>query len=45
MIMRAFLALDVKDEGIIKFIEDVQKRLIQTGADLKLVDPKTFTSL
>lgn len=36
--MRAFLALDVKDGKTIKLIEDLQKKLIQTGADLKLVE-------
>ncbi len=36
--MRAFLALDVKDNRTIKLIEDVQKKLTQTGADLKLVE-------
>jgi len=42
MTMRAFLALDVKDGSTIKHIEDIQKRLIQTGADLKLVDPNNL---
>jgi 2'-5' RNA ligase len=40
--MRAFLALDVKDDKTIRLIEDVQKRLIQTGADLKLVETKNL---
>lgn len=36
--MRAFLALEVKSESTIKLIEDLQKRLLQTGADLKPVE-------
>ncbi|MEM3382698.1 MAG: RNA 2',3'-cyclic phosphodiesterase [Nitrososphaerales archaeon] len=36
--MRAFLALDVKDDRTIKLIEDLQIKLMQTGADLKLVE-------
>ncbi len=40
--MRAFLALDVKDDRTIKLIEDVQKKLIQTEADLKLVEPNNL---
>ncbi len=36
--MRAFLALEVKDHGTIRLIEDFQKKLIQTGADLKPVE-------
>ncbi|MGQ9468779.1 MAG: RNA 2',3'-cyclic phosphodiesterase [Nitrososphaerales archaeon] len=40
--MRAFLALDVKDKKTIKLIEDVQKKLIETGADLKPVEPNNL---
>jgi len=40
--MRAFLALDVKDDSTIKLIEDAQKKLMQTEADLKLVEPNNL---
>ncbi len=40
--MRAFLALDVKDEITIKKIVEIQELIQQTGAKVKLVEPKNF---
>ncbi|MCX8150777.1 MAG: RNA 2',3'-cyclic phosphodiesterase [Candidatus Bathyarchaeota archaeon] len=36
--VRAFLAFDIEDVAVKKKLEDVQLRLAQTGADLKLVE-------
>jgi len=40
--MRTFLALDVEDKRTIKLIEEVQNKLKQTDADIKLVAPNNL---
>lgn len=40
--IRSFIAFDIEDEAILKRISDVQKLLLGTGADLKLVEPKNI---
>lgn len=40
--MRAFLSYDIEDTSLIGSIRNVQKELVSTGADLKLVNPDLF---
>ncbi len=40
--VRSFIAVDLKDEGVIKGIIEMQQSLRDCGADLKLVDPKNL---
>lgn len=40
--IRSFIAFDIEDDAILKRISDVQKMLLETGADLKLVEPKNI---
>ncbi|MEM3627954.1 MAG: RNA 2',3'-cyclic phosphodiesterase [Candidatus Bathyarchaeia archaeon] len=40
--IRSFIAFDIEDEAILKRISDVQKLLLETGADLKLVEPRNI---
>ncbi len=40
--IRSFLAFDIDVEEVTKRLADVQKHLVQTGADLKLVDPQNI---
>ena len=37
--MRAFLSYDIDDPSFIESIRNVQKELVSTGSDLKLVNP------
>ena len=37
--MRAFLALEIRSSEVLAKIQAAQRRLLETGADLKLVDP------
>jgi len=41
-VLRAFLALDLEDERTIMQIKEVQHKLIQSGADIKLVPPNNL---
>jgi 2'-5' RNA ligase len=40
--IRSFIAFDIQNEGIINRIAAAQKLLMQTNADLKLVEPKNI---
>jgi len=40
--IRSFVAFDITDENILKRISEAQAKLIETGADLKLVEPKNI---
>jgi 2'-5' RNA ligase len=40
--IRSFLAFDLESEPVRKRLADVQKSLVQTGADLKLVEPQNI---
>ena len=40
--IRSFIAFDIDNESILKRIADVQNFLTNTGADLKLVEPKNI---
>ena len=40
--MRAFIAVDLEDEGIRKSLEEVQRVMKRTGAIMKLVEPRNF---
>jgi 2'-5' RNA ligase len=40
--LRSFIAFDIDSESILKRITDVQNLLANTGADLKLVEPKNI---
>ncbi|MCS7116327.1 MAG: RNA 2',3'-cyclic phosphodiesterase [Nitrososphaerota archaeon] len=40
--MRTFLAIDVNSKEAIKRIVDLQKKLLESGADLKLVEPQNL---
>ena len=40
--LRSFIAFDIQNEGIINRIAATQKLLMQTNADLKLVEPKNI---
>jgi 2'-5' RNA ligase len=40
--IRSFIAFDIQNEGIINRIAATQKLLMQTNADLKLVEPKNI---
>jgi len=37
--VRAFIAFDIEEEDVLRKITSVQRMLVETGADLKLVDP------
>ncbi|MGQ9478786.1 MAG: RNA 2',3'-cyclic phosphodiesterase [Thermoproteota archaeon] len=38
--VRVFVSLDVEDEALSRRISEIQKRMMETGADLKMVDAK-----
>ena len=40
--IRAFIAFDIDSDLVLKKLSEVQKALINTGADLKLVEPKNI---
>jgi 2'-5' RNA ligase len=40
--IRAFIAFDIDSDLVLKRLSEVQKMLINTGADLKLVEPKNI---
>lgn len=40
--IRAFIAFDIDSDLVLKRLSEVQKRLVDTGADLKLVEPKNI---
>jgi 2'-5' RNA ligase len=40
--IRSFIAFDIENEGLINRLAAAQKMLIQTNADLKLVEPKNI---
>jgi 2'-5' RNA ligase len=40
--IRSFIAFDIENETILERIGNVQKLLLETGADLKLVEPKNI---
>lgn len=35
--IRSFIAVDIENEGVLRALEEAQKELVRTGADLKLV--------
>jgi len=41
-LIRSFIAFDIEDENIIRELSRVQSALLETGADLKLVEPKNI---
>jgi 2'-5' RNA ligase len=41
-IIRSFIAFDLNNESVLKRFEEVQQRLIETGAALKLVKPQNI---
>lgn len=41
-LIRSFIAFDIEDEGVIRELSRVQSVLLETGADLKLVEPKNI---
>lgn len=41
--IRSFVAFDIENDSVKSRIAAAQKMLIQTNADLKLVEPKTYT--
>ncbi|HVP16531.1 MAG TPA: RNA 2',3'-cyclic phosphodiesterase [candidate division Zixibacteria bacterium] len=40
--IRSFLAFDLDNESLLKRLTDVQTLLVETGADLKVVEPKNI---
>jgi len=40
--IRSFIAFDLNNESVLQRFREVQNRLLQTGADLKLVEPKNI---
>jgi len=40
--IRSFIAFDLNNESLLKKFEETQRRLIETGADLNLVEPKNI---
>jgi len=40
--IRAFIAFDIDSDLVLKRLSEIQKTLINTGADLKLVEPKNI---
>jgi len=40
--IRSFIAFDIKSETVLQRFTDVQNSLVQTGADLKLVEPRNI---
>ncbi len=40
--VRGFIAFDVEDERVVKRLLEIQKALIETGADLKPVEPQNI---
>ena len=40
--VRAFLAFDIENQEVRKKLTDAQKLAVQTGADLKLVEPENI---
>ncbi len=41
-VIRSFIAFEIDNEAVLKRIADVQKLLVKTGADLRLVKPKNI---
>lgn len=41
-LIRSFIAFDIEDEDIIRNISKVQFMLLETGADIKIVEPKNI---
>jgi 2'-5' RNA ligase len=40
--IRSFIAFDLNSESVLKRFGEVQRQLVKTGADLKLVEPKNI---
>jgi len=40
--IRSFIAFDINNESVLQRFTDVQRSLLDTGADLKLVEPKNI---
>jgi len=40
--IRSFIAFDINNQSVLQRFNDVQRLLLQTGADLKLVEPKNI---
>jgi len=40
--IRAFIAFDIDSDTVLKRLSEVQKTLINTGADLKVVEPQNI---
>jgi len=40
--IRSFIAFDIDSESVIKRLSEVQKTLVNTGADLKIVEPQNI---
>jgi 2'-5' RNA ligase len=40
--IRSFIAFDIEDEGILSQISGIQRELIATGGDLRIVEPKNI---
>jgi 2'-5' RNA ligase len=40
--IRSFLAFDINNESVLQRFSEVQRLLLETGVDLKLVDPKNI---
>lgn len=41
-LIRSFIAFDIEDESVIRELSKVQSALIETGADIKLVEPENI---
>ena len=41
-LVRCFIAFDINDETVLKRLVEIQRMLEETGADLKLVEPKNI---
>ena len=41
-LIRSFLSFDIEDEVVRKKLSTVQDSLVQTGADLKIVEPRNI---
>jgi 2'-5' RNA ligase len=40
--IRSFIAFDLNNESMLQRFREVQDKLVKTGADLKLVEPKNI---
>jgi len=41
-LIRTFVAVDIKERGVVERVSNLQRRILDTGADVKLVEPNNL---